>query len=75
MQRTACEPGLAAFRVWPDDTVQAVDDGAPYSWLSDDFLVVQAADEEAALGAAHAIENAAWAGTVAAVGEGTHGGC
>ncbi len=36
---------LAQFRVWPDGTVQAVEDSAPYSWMSDDFAVVRAADE------------------------------
>lgn len=37
------------FRVWPDHTVQAVADGEPYSHLSDDFLIISATDEAAAL--------------------------
>lgn len=37
------------FRVWPDGTVQAVEDGEPYSWMSDDFMTVKAADEEHAI--------------------------
>ncbi len=37
------------FRVWPDGTVQAVEDGSPYSWMSDDYMVVEARSEAAAL--------------------------
>lgn len=38
---------LCKFRVWPDGTVQSVED-APYDWMSDDFTIVVAADEEEA---------------------------
>lgn len=65
--------GRLAYRVWPDGAVQAVADGAPYRWMSDDFLVVQACDEAAALEAAHAAERAAWSGAVTPAGEGTRG--
>ena len=34
------------YRVWPDGTVQGVEDGAPYSHLSDDYELVFAVDEE-----------------------------
>jgi len=34
--------------VWPDDTVQSADDGAPYAWKSDDFLTVSLTEEQAA---------------------------
>lgn len=37
------------YRVWPDGTVQAVEDGEPYAWMSDDFALVWAGDEEEAL--------------------------
>lgn len=37
------------YRVWPDGTVQDVDEGEPYPWMSDDFLLVIAPDEDAAL--------------------------
>lgn len=37
------------FRVWADGTVQAVEDGEPYSWMSDDFMVVWAYSDEEAL--------------------------
>ena len=43
------EHGVFPFRVWPDGTVQAVEDGAPYSHMSDDFVVVFAASEGDAL--------------------------
>lgn len=36
------------FRVWPDGTVQAVEDGEPYSHMSDDYAVVWAYDEDEA---------------------------
>lgn len=36
------------YRVWPDGTVQAVDDGPPYPWLSDDFMLLLAVSAEAA---------------------------
>ena len=32
------------YRVWPDGTVQELSD-EPYSWMSDDYLVVDAEDE------------------------------
>ena len=38
-----------AYRVWPDGTVQSSEDGEPYSWMSDDFMVIHAADEDEAL--------------------------
>ena len=38
----------SAYRVWPDGTVQAVEDGEPYSWMSDDFIVVYAMNDEEA---------------------------
>ena len=37
------------FRVWPDGTVQAVDDGDPLSHMSDDYMLVWAYDERDAL--------------------------
>lgn len=40
---------LESYRVWPDGTVQDVMEGAPYSWMSDDYCIVDALDEEAAL--------------------------
>ncbi len=40
------------FRVWPDGTVQCTEDGAPHSWMSDDYRVVEAIDESRALEAA-----------------------
>ena len=39
---------LEKFRVWPDGTVQQVSEPI-YSWMSDDYQVVEAADEEDAL--------------------------
>ncbi len=36
------------YRVWPDDTVQDADED-PYDWMSDDFTIVEAPDEEAAM--------------------------
>ena len=39
----------AAYRVWPDGTVQSTEDGQPHQWMSDDFLVVSASSEEEAL--------------------------
>ena len=35
------------YRVWPDGTVQDADE-TPHFYMSDDYRVVQAADEEAA---------------------------
>lgn len=41
---------LEKFRVWPDGTVQQVSGSeSAYSWMSDDYLIVEAADEEDAL--------------------------
>lgn len=37
------------FRFWTDGSVQAVGEGEPYSWLSDDYALVWASDEESAL--------------------------
>ena len=35
------------YRVWPDGTVQSLEDReAPYSWMSDDFLIISAQSEE-----------------------------
>ena len=42
------------FRVWPDGTVQAVEDGEPYSWISDDFVRVWAYSEDEARAEARA---------------------
>lgn len=39
---------LEKFRVWPDGTVQQVSESI-CSWVSDDYQVVEAADEEDAL--------------------------
>lgn len=39
------------FRVWPDGTVQCCDEDA-YTHMSDDYVVVWARDEEAALASA-----------------------
>lgn len=36
------------YRVWPDSTVQLVEDGEAYTWMSDDFAVVFARCEEEA---------------------------
>ena len=36
------------YRVWPDGTVQEEHE-TPYSWLSDDYQIVEAEDEEDAL--------------------------
>lgn len=38
---------LPRFRVWPDGTVQELNDGA-YSWMSDDYQIVSASDEDEA---------------------------
>ena len=41
---------LEKFRVWPDGTVQQVSEPESiYSWMSDDYLVAEAVDEEDAL--------------------------
>lgn len=44
---------MNTYRVWPDGTVQAVDDGEPYNWMSDNFqLVIAESGEDAVLIAA-----------------------
>ena len=43
-----------AYRVWPDGTVQGTEDGEPYSWMSDDFMMIHAADEDEARSLANA---------------------
>lgn len=40
--------GTQRYRVWPDGTVQSLEDGEPYSWMSDDYEVVDAHSEEEA---------------------------
>ena len=41
---------LENFRVWPDGTVQQVSESeSAYSWMSDDYLIVEAVGEEDAL--------------------------
>lgn len=37
------------FRVWPDGTVQDTEDGDPYSWMSDDYVLVFAETPDEAL--------------------------
>lgn len=37
-----------AYRVWPDGTCQAVEEGMAHSFMSDDFAVVLACSEEEA---------------------------
>lgn len=37
------------YRVWPDGTIQCVEDGEAYTWMSDDFIVVRAESEDAAI--------------------------
>lgn len=38
------------YRVWPDGTIQCVEDGeAPYAWMSDDYSTVWATNEDEAL--------------------------
>ncbi|MCL2874732.1 MAG: hypothetical protein FWF12_00260 [Betaproteobacteria bacterium] len=43
-----------AYRVWPDGTVQSVDDGSAFDWMSDDYAIINANSEE------EAIELAKW---------------
>lgn len=38
---------LFLYRVWPDGTVQSAQE-PPYDWMSDDYTVVLATDEDAA---------------------------
>lgn len=40
---------MPTFRIWPDYTIQDVDDVEPYDWKSDDFTLIEAEDEETAL--------------------------
>lgn len=37
---------LLDFRVWPDGTTQLVEDGPPYDFMSDDYMIVAAYDDE-----------------------------
>ena len=37
------------YRVWPDGIVQDVEDGEAYPWMSDDYILIDAVDEEDAL--------------------------
>ena len=39
---------MVRYRVWPDGTVQEVSE-TPYNWMSDDYQIVEAEDEEDAL--------------------------
>lgn len=43
---TLLSESVNTYRVWPDGTVQDVEDGVPYSWMSDDYALVQASSEE-----------------------------
>lgn len=38
---------MSKYRVWPDGTVQDSED-PPHSWMSDDYLIVDAVDEDSA---------------------------
>ena len=38
-----------SYRVWPDGTVQSTEDGAAYTWMSDDYIRVEARSEDEAL--------------------------
>lgn len=40
---------MSTFAVWPDGTVQNLDEGEPHFWMTDDFKVVRAMDEGDAL--------------------------
>ena len=40
---------MVSYRVWPDGTVQAVEEGAAYTWMSDDYMRVEATSENEAL--------------------------
>jgi len=40
---------MVSYRVWPDGTVQAVEEGAAYTWMSDDYMRVEATSEDEAL--------------------------
>lgn len=47
---------MTRYRVWPDGTVQETDE-PPYHWMSDDFVCVDAYDEQDALIRAHLSTN------------------
>lgn len=34
------------YRIWPDGTVQSAEDGDPYEWMSDDYMILWAINEE-----------------------------
>ena len=38
-----------SYRVWPDGTVQSVEEGAAHTWMSDDYMRVEATSEDGAL--------------------------
>lgn len=38
-----------SYRVWLDGTVQSTEDGAAYTWMSDDYIRVEARSEDEAL--------------------------
>lgn len=40
------EVPLLDFRVWPDGTTQLVEDGPPYDFMSDDYMIAAAYDDE-----------------------------
>ncbi len=40
---------MVSYRVWPDGTVQSVEEGAAYTWMSDDYMRVEATSEDEAL--------------------------
>jgi len=62
------------YFVWSDGTVQCTEDERePYSWMSDDYLVIRAGGEEEALKKAELIEERAWAAFAAANGKHTSG--
>jgi len=44
-----CNYDQQVFRVWPDGTVQDIDDGDPYLWMSDDYVLVFAETPDEAL--------------------------
>ena len=39
----------STYRVWPDGTVQSVEEGAAHTWMSDDYMRVEATSEDGAL--------------------------
>lgn len=36
---------FADYRVWPDGTTQLVEDGPPYEFMSDDYIIIAAYDD------------------------------